>query len=145
MEKLTNQTEFQQLVIEAKTMIRAAQYRALQAVNRELINLYLQLGQLIVERQSQYAWGRSVVDKLSQELQVEFPGQSGFSSRNLWLMRELYLELIQNEFLQPLVAEIDWTKNVIVFSQCKDKFQREFYLRMTKKIRLDKGRPNPPH
>ena len=111
MEKLTNQTEFHQLVIEAKTMIRAAKYRALKAVNRELINLYLQLGKLIVERQSQYSWGRSVVDKLSQELQLEFPAQTGFSSRNLWLMREFYLELNQNEFLQPLVAEIDNNAN----------------------------------
>ena len=114
-------------------MIREAQYRALKAVNRELIELYLRLGQMIVDRQAQYSWGRSIVDHLSLELQTEFPGQSGFSSRNLWLMREFYLELNRNEILQPLVAEIDWTKNIAIFTRCKDNLQREFYLRMTRK------------
>jgi len=48
-------------------------------------------------------------------------------------MREFYLELSKNEFLQPLVAEISWTKNMVIFSKCKDDLQREFYLRTTKK------------
>lgn len=133
MAQVPEQQYFKQFVVEVKTLIRAAQYRALQAVNRELIDLYLRLGQLIVERQTQYGWGRSIVDHLSQELQIEFPGQSGYSSRNLWLMREFYLEFSQYEFLQPLVAEIDWTKNIVIFTRCKDNLQREFYLRMTRK------------
>ena len=134
MEKLPEQQHFQQLVVEAKTMIREAQFRALQVVNRELINLYLSLGKLILERQKKYDWGRSVVDHLSTELRNEFPDQSGYSSRNLWLMRGFYLEFHQNEFLQPLVAEIGWSKNIVIFTQCKDNLQREFYLRMTQKF-----------
>lgn len=34
-----------------------------------------------------------------------------FSSRNLWRMRNLYVEYKDNEFLLPLVAEISWSKN----------------------------------
>lgn len=89
MEKLTNQNEFHQLVIEAKTMILDAQYRALKAVNRELINLYWELGKLIVEQQAKYGWGRNVVENLALELQIEFPGESGFSAGNLWRIRVL--------------------------------------------------------
>ncbi len=133
MEKPTNQTEFNQLVVEAKTMIRAAQYRALQAVNRELINLYWELGKLIAERQAKYSWGRNVVENLARELQLEFPGESGFSAGNLWRIRNFFNEYQGHEILAPLVREIGWTHNLHIFEKCKDKFQREFYLRMTKK------------
>ncbi len=98
MEKLTAQTEFQELVIEAKTMIRAAQYRALQAVNRELINLYWELGKLIMERQAEYGWGRNVVESLARELQIDFPGESGFSAGNLWRIRNFYNETMPTKF-----------------------------------------------
>ena len=36
--------------------------------------------------------------------------------------------------LQPLVAEISWTKNVIIMERCKDDIRREFYIRTTKKF-----------
>lgn len=49
-------------------------------------------------------------------------------------MREFYLKYSKSEFLQPLVAEISWTKNFIIFSKCQDDLQREFYLRMTQKF-----------
>ena len=44
------------LLREIKERIRSAQYAALRAVNRELINLYWDIGRLIVERQSGETW-----------------------------------------------------------------------------------------
>ena len=35
------------------------------------------------------------------------------SERNLWLMIQFYNEYQNVEFLQPLVAEISWTKHII--------------------------------
>ena len=40
---------------------------------------------------------------------------------------------IQNEILPPLVAEISWTKNVVIMQKCKDLIQREFYMKITKR------------
>ena len=71
--------------------------------------------------------------KLSAELRKEFPGARGYSVQNLWYMRQFYNEYHQSEFLQPMVGEISWNKNIIIMSKCKDDLQREFYLRMTKK------------
>ncbi len=51
----------------------------------------------------------------------------GFSSRNLWLMLSFYLEYKDNKKLQPLVAEISWTHNLILMEKCKDLLEREFY------------------
>jgi predicted nuclease of restriction endonuclease-like (RecB) superfamily len=38
------------------------------------------------------------------------------------------------EKLQPMAAEISWTKNLVIIEKCKDMQQVEFYVRMTKKF-----------
>ncbi len=81
-----------------------------------------------------HGWGKSVVKNLSEELQKEFVGMKGFSVQNLWNMRQFYLEYKDNEKLQPLVGEISWTKNVVIFQKCKDTLEREFYIKMTIKF-----------
>jgi predicted nuclease of restriction endonuclease-like (RecB) superfamily len=35
--------------------------------------------------------------------------------------------------LPPLVADISWTKNVVIMQKCKDPLEREFYIKMTKR------------
>ena len=75
-------------------------------VNTELIRLYWEIGEEINRQQSEKGWGKSIVEVLAKELQREFPGIQGFSTRNLWLMRSFYLEYANRENLQPSVAEI---------------------------------------
>jgi len=130
--------EFTTFVKEIKTKILSSQYEALKAVNKELINLYWDIGKNIVEKQEEFGWGKSVVKNLSQELQKEFVGMKGFSVQNLWNMRQFYLEYYENEKLQPLVGEISWTKNVVIFQKCKDSLEREFYITTTIKFGVTK-------
>jgi len=118
---------------EIKKRIRSAQYEALKAVNKELITLYWDIGKMIVERQSGDTWGKSVVKSLADDLQKEFPGIGGFSVSNLWRMRLFYEAYADNEKLAPMVREISWTKNILIFEQCKDDLEREFYICMTRK------------
>jgi predicted nuclease of restriction endonuclease-like (RecB) superfamily len=129
-----DRTNYQELLIEIQERIRSAQYAALKAVNHELIALYWDIGRLIVERQQTADWGKSVVEQLAQDIQSEFPGISGFSVRNLWNMRNFHLTYSQDAKLQPLVAEIGWTHNLVILEKCKDDLEREFYLRMTRKF-----------
>ena len=129
-----NSDDYRNLLLEVKQRIRSAQYAALRAVNKELITLYWDIGQLIVTRQQGETWGKSVVEQLAKDLQAEFPGISGFSARNIWRMREFYLTYHANEKLTPLVAEIGWTHNLVIMEKCKNDLEREFYLRMTRKF-----------
>lgn len=76
--------------IEIKSQIKAAQYKALQTVNKEQIALHCNIGKTIVERQTQYNWGKSVVEMLAFELQKELVGINGFTARNLWRIRTLF-------------------------------------------------------
>lgn len=100
--------DYAQLLAVVKERIRCAQYAALKAVNTELVGQYWDLGRLIVERQEQSGWGKSVVERLSQDLRKEFPGVAGFSVQNLWYMRQFHMEYREHEKLQPLVGEIAW-------------------------------------
>ena len=106
----------------------------MRAVNKELISLYWDIGRLIAERQRDAGWGRSVVETLANDLQAEFPGIGGFSARNVWRMRNFYLAYHGNEKLTPLVAEIGWSHNLIIMEKCKDDLEREFYLRITRRL-----------
>jgi predicted nuclease of restriction endonuclease-like (RecB) superfamily len=131
---IQNSENYRSLLVEVKHRIRSAQYEALKAVNRELMTLYWDIGKAIVSRQEVAGWGKSVVEQLAQDLQAEFFGIGGFSARNIWNMRNFYVTYHSNEKLQPLVAEIGWTHNLVILEKCKDDLEREFYIRMTQKF-----------
>lgn len=131
--------DYPALLAEVKARIQAAQYAALRAVNKTLVRLYWDVGQLIVERQHSEGWGKGVVEQLSNDLRAAFPGVGGFSVQNLWYMRQFYQEYSAAPKLQPLVGEIGWAHNLLIMSRCKDAHEREFYLRMTRKFGWSKN------
>jgi predicted nuclease of restriction endonuclease-like (RecB) superfamily len=131
---MNNLPDYSRLLGDVKQRIRAAQYEALKAFNKELIGLYWDIGRLICDRQQTARWGNSIVEQLAKDIQTEFPGISGFSARNVWNMRSFYVAYSQSKKLQPLVAEIGWTHNLVILEKCKDDLEREFYIRMTRKF-----------
>lgn len=44
-------------------------------------------------------------------------------------MREFYITYREQPKMQPLVAQIGWTHNLIVLQRCEDTLEREFYIR----------------
>ena len=100
---------YQQLLADATARVQSGQLAAFRAVNKELINLYWDLGKMIVERQQQHGWGNSVVEMLAKDLQKVFPKMLGLSSNNLWRARAFYLAYHDSEILAPLAQEISWT------------------------------------
>ena len=67
-----------------KQRIQTARIQASLAVNRELLQLYWNIGKEIVSQQARQGWGDSVLPQLAKDLQAAFPGVSGFSRRNLY-------------------------------------------------------------
>ncbi|MEI7481645.1 MAG: PDDEXK nuclease domain-containing protein [Elusimicrobiota bacterium] len=122
------------LLADIKQRVRAAQYAALRTANTEVVNLYWDIGRMIVSRQRGDTWGKSVVARLSVDLQKEFTGIHGFSSQNLWRMRQFFQAYSQKSKLSPLVREIAWTQNLLIIMGCKEDLEREFYLRATRKF-----------
>ena len=83
-------------------------------------------------------WGKGVVKNLSDYLNKTEPEMKGFSSQNLWRMKQFYEAYHTNPKLSPLVREISWTNNMIIVSKCKTEEEREFYIRLSIKERLSK-------
>jgi predicted nuclease of restriction endonuclease-like (RecB) superfamily len=99
-----------------------------------MISLYWDIGKTVSEKTSE-GWGNSVIDKLSKDLQIEFPGVKGFSISNIRYMRYFYDSYMDNSIHQQVVGELGWGQNIIFFSKVKNMDERIFYANICK----DKG------
>ena len=113
-----------------KDRVRNAQFRAMVAVNVELMLLYWDSGRAILDRQAAEGWGTKVVQRIATDLAVEFPGAKGFSLRNLKYMRAFAEAWPNREFVQQVVAQISWGNNVVLLDRVKDIEQRKAYARL---------------
>lgn len=111
-------------------IIDNARTRAMRAVNAELINMYWEIGAYISQKVEADGWGKSVVIEFSEFLRHRYPASKGFSSQNIWRMKQFYETYRGNEKLSPLVREISWTNNLLILTGCKTNEAREFYLRL---------------
>lgn len=91
---------------ELKQRVHAARTRAARAVNHDLVLLYWDIGQGIVEKQQTEAWGEAVVERLARDLRRSFPEMTGFSARNLRDMKRMYLAYSSPEFWRQAVAKL---------------------------------------
>jgi predicted nuclease of restriction endonuclease-like (RecB) superfamily len=82
---------YAELLDDLKSRVRSAQLKAAVSVNRELIQLYWDIGRLIVERQRREGWGQAVIQRLADDVQKAFPGLGGFSRSNIFRMRAFFL------------------------------------------------------
>ena len=123
--------KYNSFLVDIKTQIKLSQQKAFNAVNQEMISLYFNIGKMIDIWQKELGWGAKVIDKLSLDILNEFPTMSGFSTRNLKLMVQFYKEYSNDEFVQPIVAQIPWTHNIILIQKIKDKNIRFWYMEQT--------------
>ena len=89
-----------------KQRVVAARVHAARAVNYDLVLLYWDIGQGIVEKQKNAAWGDAVVERLAKDLQQAFPEMRGFSLPNIWRMKQFYLTHSAPDFLSQAVREL---------------------------------------
>ena len=112
---------------ELKTRIHHAQQRAVQAVNRELVQLYWQIGRDILERQGREGWGAKVIERLAHDLRTAFPDMKGFSRANLMYMRAFAEAWPDAEIVQQAVGQLPWGHNLVLLAKLKDSQQRLAY------------------
>ena len=115
---------------EVVDLIARARQKALRAVNVGLVDLYWRIGETISRRIEADGWGKGTVEALARYVQSRQPGITGFSSQNLWRMRQFFDTYRRQPKLSPLVRELSWTHNLLILSRCKRSEEREFYLRL---------------
>ena len=82
--------DYRALIADLKTRIRSAQIKAAVTVNTQLIALYWDIGQLIVEKQRTSGWGDAVIGPIARDLTRELGGLKGVSRSNLYNIKQWY-------------------------------------------------------
>lgn len=127
-----------------KTKIRHARQKAILAVNAELLKVYWEIGQAILQHQNSEGWGSKIIDKLADDLKIEFPDMKGFSPRNLKYMRAFALawpqfvqstvahsyNIVDESFtiVQQPVAQLPWAHHLLLLGKVKNTDERLFYI-----------------
>lgn len=116
--------ETNELFFDIKSLIEDSRSRVYKTVNIEMINLYWNIGKIIVEKQNGQDRAKYVdyiIENLSNQLTNEFG--KGFSVRNLKRMRKLYLCYPKRTTLLP---QLTWS-HYLEFIKIEDEAKRNFY------------------
>lgn len=124
-----NEGEYSTWLVDLKKRIREAQTRAVLSVNRELILLYWQIGQEILDRQENQGWGAKVIERLAEDLRREFPEMKGFSTSNLKYMKFFAGQCPERTIGQQAVDQLPWGHIIVLITKISDYNEREWYAR----------------
>lgn len=146
------ETEYQDFVTEIIDMVQHHRVQAVQIVQSYTNQLYWEIGELIIKRQQEYGWGKSIVKQLSNDLNHRLGDGISWSPRNLWFMRQLVEEyskvnqadslLDSTEVKRPvsllenvreLVFNVPWKHNITLHQKVKNNDARIFLFTNNKK------------
>ena len=99
--------EYIEWLNELKIRFRSAQIKAAVKVNSEQLLFNWLLGRDLVIRKAEEKWGSGIVNRVSLDLQAEFPKAKGFSARNLWFMKQWYSFYSVNTEAKALISNIE--------------------------------------
>lgn len=101
---------YKQLLGAIKQQVQSAQAKAALAVNSSLIQLYWNMGKMIAENQALFEGRNNYVEQLAKDLKEEFPDMKGFSKRNIFYFRKLYLFYANSSVQQAAALKVENTE-----------------------------------
>ena len=124
MTQIVSQNNFNDII----NIIEQSKSRALKAVNAEMINMYWQIGKYLSGLCENSSFGDKVVDEVAAYIAKENPDIKGFNRRGLYRMKQFYELYKDDEFVTPLVTQINWTNHLLIMSGAKSAEERHFYM-----------------
>ena len=121
-----NENEINNLYNNIKELVEQSKNRVYKTVNTEMINLYWNIGQMIVEKQNgntKAKYGDYLIEEISKKL-TEYFGK-GFSIQNLRRMRQFY---IFYPIRSSIMSELSWT-HYLELIKIKEQEKRDFYMK----------------
>jgi len=113
-----------------KSLIRDAQHRAQRMVNTAMVELYWNIGRIILDRQADQPWGSKVFDQIARDLRAEFPHMKGFSRTNLYNMRAFAAAWSDDDsIVQTPSGQLSWSHNVALLHKLDEQDLRQWYAR----------------
>lgn len=114
-------------------MIYSAKQKAEYQVNSTIIDLYWSIGEYVSKQIDVNGWGKSTVKALSEYILSKEPGIRGYSSQNIWRMKQFYETYKDKPELSKLLRENTWSNNLHIISKTKSYEEKEFYLKLASK------------
>lgn len=118
--------EYKTFLVELKDKIRSTRLRTALSINREVIELYWDIGRRIIRKQETASWGDKLLYSLSCDLRNEFPETRGFSVQNLKRMR-LFSQNYPDGIGSQSVSQLPWGHISVLIHKVKDRDEREWY------------------
>jgi predicted nuclease of restriction endonuclease-like (RecB) superfamily len=126
-----NETQYKTFLSDLKSHIEQTRLKAVLSVNKQMIQLYWEIGRYILEQQAKEGWGTKVIDRLAKDLRVSFPEMKGLSARNLKYMRKFAECYSDIEFVQTVSAQISWSHNVLLMDKFEHLKTRLWYIQQS--------------
>lgn len=123
--------EYPLFLLEIKQKILSSQVKAALSVNRELINLYWEIGSKIHLKQKDEGWGAKTVENLAKDLKSTFPEMKGFSLTNIKYMVQFAKEYPEFVISQQVVGQIPWGHNILLLQKLTSPEERLWYANKT--------------
>lgn len=117
-----------QLIIQK---IEIAQQRAVISTNITLLDLYWDIGNIILNKKKEQGWGAKVIDTLSNDIAIAFPGTKGYSSRNLKYMSQFAKTYSNYLDIKGELSKVSWSHNLVLMSKIKNENERIWYINET--------------
>mgnify|MGYP000160156918 len=86
----TVQYDYKQILQRIVAEIKSSRIQVARKITSATMELYWNIGKELSAQHLSKGYGAQVVEMLASDLQKEFPGTTGFSSRNLWEMKRFY-------------------------------------------------------
>jgi predicted nuclease of restriction endonuclease-like (RecB) superfamily len=120
------------------SIIEDTRSRALRAVNAELIRMYWDVGEYLSDLCANATFGDKVIDEVASYIAQSGVKVKGFNRRGLYRMKQFYETYRDDEFVTPLVTQINWTNHLQIMSSAKSMEERHFYLQLCAKEHYSK-------
>ena len=104
--------------------ILETRFNIIAKANKEVIDFYLRLGKIISDNAK---YGNNFINKLSIALKLDFPGETGFSPRNLARMRKVYESYKDLAEFPKELEMISWSQNCVLVDKIEDLDKRLWY------------------
>lgn len=145
---------YNEFLSDVATAVQEHRVQAIQSVQTISNQLYWNIGELIIRKQEEFGWGKSVILLLSRDLPQLIGEGVSWSPRNLQFMKQLVSEysnvnqadshledtnvkptVSHLEYVKKLVLNTPWKHNILILQKVKEPKARVFYLEQTIKNR----------
>ena len=121
-----NELDFSSII----NIIQEHRIRTYRKINEELVMMYYEIGQYLSEKMSTGEHGDGVISTIASKIKETYPILKGFSKRGLYQMIQFYETYKDNQKVRSLVAQLNWTNNLLILRGTKSMEEKEFYIKL---------------